>query len=413
MSRPIVYGFEQIRDYDWLSGHRDMVKANARLAQSLFGVSRTIVTKLEASASTSPDMHVHVNAGCIFQWAPTDENPYGMLDPDDEYIYHLGYADAQIFTITKGGLSSGQEQWVLIQARYKENDRVRPGDPDNGIPPFWNAADPTDPLFGQADEGGILPTMRESLALVQVEYGAPAAIGNAVPPQPGAGFVPLYLILINNSTTAITNGMILRAGNAAYTGYPEAPFCGGLLGRHHLGPEFGQSERIDVTREIDGVVPFGNLPSVSANGLLANIRHGAELPNGNKAGAVDDLYWQTGANVMWHCDTAGDATHAAWSPGGPLAPLVIDTFPATLTVHNGTVLLLLSSGDADVFLPDGVIASDLTLKRIDTTEYICNVKPKVSSGQLIERLTVMPLLASNSARLQSATISGSTNWHSL
>gem|GEM_PF-4100484 len=338
MYRSIIYSQEQIRSFDFLEGMRDCMKSEGNLAQSLFGPSDTILTRFSAAAKSIPNMTFDLASGSILEWAPVDADPYGAAAADASYCYQLGFAEAQEIVLTTAQLSSGQSQWVLIRARFKQVDAVRPGDPTSGVQPFYNSADPRNPLQGINNNGGILPSVRKGSVEISTVYGTPATTGAQVAPSPGGGFVPLYLVLLTFGQTTITNGQILEAP-AGIGGYPPAPIWRGVRAQHHKGAAYGQAPQIDVTTEITGIVPLSHLPATSLYGLLPTLRSGVGTPVAVLAGGAGDLFFQSDASILWVCVTTGGAGVAVWQPIGLVGGcVVVSSFPISPVV-GGTIYL--------------------------------------------------------------------------
>lgn len=393
--RPIVYDLEQIRSFDFLSGFKDFMKSEGDLAEFLFGPTDTILSGFSAAAMPVPSMYIQLAAGRILQWAPSDTADYGAVPSDSESIYQLGYYPAQTLQLTKGQLAAGQSQWVLIRGRFIQTDAIRDNDPDGGIPPFFNSANPLNPLQGQNGNGQNMPTVRQGLVEISTLYGTPATTGSEVPPSAGGGYVPLYLIDLTFGATPVGNGDILVAGDNAYPGYTPAPFWKGVRAQHHKGIEFGQAPKIDVTQEITGIVPMANLPATSLYGLLPTLRQCTGNPNGQLAGGVGDIAFQTDAGVFWNCVTLGDATHAVWTPGGPIGVTVINAFPATITASGGINALQIGAADGTVNLNPASTNRILEFVRNDNSDFnallTCANSDKIyKDGQQYSSVALLP-----------------------
>lgn len=365
MDRSIIYSAEQIRLFDFLQQSRDLMVGMGRLAQALFGSINTILTDFTAAAQASPNMTISLGSGQIYQWAALDTNPYGPLASESTPIYQQGYAAQQVLSFTTAALSAGQEQWVLVQCKFDQVDSVRTGDPTGGILPYYNSSNPTQPLQGPGGNSQVQSTVRTGRAAVSQLYGSPAATGTATPPAPAANNVPMYLIKLTFGQTAITNGQILKAGNAASPGYPEAPFVGGLFAQHHKGAAFGQAPQIDLTTEVSGVLPLSRLPGTNTTGLLVCIRMGAGAPTALQ-GNAGDLYFQTGApSTLWVCETTG--APGTWRAVYAKPTIRPASYPYVVTNNFATILIDCTAGDVDITLPDAANQAEITFGRVDTS----------------------------------------------
>lgn len=392
MDRPIVYSNEQHRSFDWLNGFKDFMKGGARLAQALLGPTDTICFGLSAAAKSVPNLSINVQEGQIFQWATIDGSPYGSLATDSDFIYQSGFTPAQELVFSTANLAAGQSMKAVVRARFVQVDAIRQGDPTNGVLPYYSSSNPTLPLQGVNNNGQAQPTVRNGFCELSIAYGNPATTGSEVAPLPGTGYVGLYVITLTFGQTTITNGQILAAP-AGIPGYPPAPIWKGVRNQHHLGTEFGQAPRIDLTSEVDNILGLSHLPATNTVGLLPTVRTGANDPNGITAGNVGDLYLQTGGDVLWICKTAGSATTAVWIPNTPVSAVLVTTFPYTITQSVGTFFCQLSSADGIIYLPPGTKPGRFRVKRIDDTDKKLIVttqgSTKIKDGSLVNSFNVL------------------------
>lgn len=268
MDRPIIYTQENFRGFDFSAGFRDVFKGLGREAQDILGQVITVAAGLAASPASPASLSVTIGMGSILQQAVLDPTAAGDLPVDGNTYFLQAVAWAsQSVTLSTAALASGQSQWALIEATFAFSDVIRSGDPNAGVLPFYNAANPLSPLQGQAGSGGTLPTERTATVSLKVVYGTPATTGSEVPPSADSGYVGLYLIDLVYGQTTITAGQILTAGPSVGTGvpsnYPYAPFLAGLLNQHHKGIP-GQAPKIDLTAEVQNVLPNGNTTANTA-----------------------------------------------------------------------------------------------------------------------------------------------------
>lgn len=258
VSRTIIDPMEQMRDFDFVQGAKDQMLGLGALAQDVFSqLGATVVAGLVATQTSSASLTINIGKGSIYQFAPTDALAVGSIPADLTQIVQQGLTDGQIVTLTAP--SSGQSQWYLIQAQFSQVDAIRSGDPNSGIVPFYNVANPAQPTSQSVN------TVRSALCIIQVVSGSAATTGTEVPPLPNTGWVPLYLIDVTGGQTQITTSQILRAAPSIGTGvsasYPRAPFLTGLLAAHHGGVP-GQAPKISLTSEVQGVLPYVNMSPV-------------------------------------------------------------------------------------------------------------------------------------------------------
>lgn len=249
---------EQMRDFDFVQGFHDVLYALGGLASDInSGLPTTVVGGLVATQTVAPSLSINIASGRIYQFAPSDAVATGSIAQDLNIIVQQGYNPGQTITLTAP--SAGQSQWNVVQAQFSQVDAVRDNDPNGGIVPFYNAANPTQPTLNSIN------TVRKGLCVLQVITGSAATTGSEVPPTPTGGWVPLYMIDLAGGQTQITNSQIKVAGPSVGTGvsssYVSAPFLAGLLASHH-GGSAGQAPKIKLASEVQGILPYANMSSV-------------------------------------------------------------------------------------------------------------------------------------------------------
>lgn len=258
MDRSIIDPLEQMRDFDFVQGAHDVLVALAGLASDMSsGLPYTILGGLVGTQTVSPSLSINIASGRIYQFASSDLVATGSIPQDLSVIVQQGFNPAQTLTLTAP--SSGQSQWNVVQAQFSQVDAVRTGDPNGGIVPFYNAANPTQPTLNSIN------TVRKGVCVLQVITGSAATTGSEVPPTPTGGWVPLYMIDLAGGQTQITTSQIITCGPSVGTGvpsnYPAAPFLAGFLASHHSGSQ-GQAPRIKLASEVQGILPYANMSSV-------------------------------------------------------------------------------------------------------------------------------------------------------
>lgn len=277
---------EQARDFDFVMGFHDVLIGLGGLAQDVMSqLGSTVVAGLVASQTPSASLTFNIGAGRIYQLAAADAIGVGSIPADLTTIVQQGYCAPQIITLSTP--SSGQSQWNLVQAQFSQVDAIRTNDPNGGLVPFYNVANPTEPTTQSVN------TVRQALCILQVISGSAATTGSEVPPQPTSGWVPLYLIDVAGGQTQITTSQILRAGPNVGTGvsggYPYAPFLAGFMASHHGGVP-GQAPKVNLASEVQGILPYVNMSPVrillsAALSLYVNGSTGNDSNLGTTAGA--------------------------------------------------------------------------------------------------------------------------------
>jgi hypothetical protein len=348
LDRPILYSQEQVRSFDFLTAEKDILTAVGNIELDISGATTTVLSGLAATQTGSPSLTIQIAAGRIYQQAAIDSAAYGSLTSDATVVQQQGAYAGGTIVLSTAGISSGQSRWSLIQAQFAQVDAIRSGDPTAGVLFYYNSANPSQPLQGPGGVGTANNTVRQGTISFQVVTGAAATTGSEVPPNPTAGWQPLYLIDLAFGQTTVLTGQILKAGPSVGTGvpsnYPSAPFLAGLLNSHHAGTA-GQAPQIKLVSEVQGVLPLANLPgsSAAANGGLSVVYEFAGNPNGNVAGVQassttpPDMCWDRTNNNLYVCTTTGNAAAAVWSlPATQNLQMQVFTSSGTFTAPAGT-----------------------------------------------------------------------------
>ncbi len=367
MDRTIVHAQEQLRSFDFIAQEHDTLTALAAFLLDALGEDAVpVVAGLGATEiSPTPDLSISIGAGRIYSWGQTDEIPQGQIPPDSNLIVQQGIAIAQTLTLLTSGLSSGQSQWVLVQANFSQVDAIRSTDPDGGVVKFWNPNDPSTPYIGPNNSGTPISTVRQGVCVVSLVYGTPATTGSEVPPDADAGAVGLYLINLAYGQTQVLTADILVAGPSVGlnvpNNYPAAPFFNGILNAHHSG-EVGQAPQIDLTAEVANILPMLNLPASNTLGGLSAVQVTSGNPNGLLSGNAatslrppDSAYDYTN-NEWYTCVTTGNTATTVWLLN--TAGLVATTFLNPwydFCVDGGTTNHIVVNPVSAVSLTDGTI----------------------------------------------------------
>lgn len=300
MDRTIIAPLEQMRAFDFAAFEHDVLVGLASLCRDILSqTTGNIVAGLAATQTTVASLTINIGAGSIYSSAPADATATGSIVQDLTGITQQGRNPGQTVTVTAP--SVGQSQWWLIQCQFSQVDLVRSGDPNGGIVPFFNVANPTVPIPTSIN------TERQGLLVIQALSGSAATTGSQVPPQPSTNWTPLYLINVAGGQTQITTAQILKAGpsvgpNVA-SNYPVAPFLAGFLAAHHNG-NLGQAPKINLTSEVQGILPYINMAPVrqqlgSNLTLFVNASTGNDS-NGGLSPSTPFLTIQAAANAAYH-----------------------------------------------------------------------------------------------------------------
>lgn len=209
MDRRTVYPGALPRVEDLMGFERDALYGLGYIAQAALG-SSPVVDGLVAAQTAPASMNVSIGPGAIYSAQPVDAASFGTLPADANTIVKQGILPtAQTLTLT-APTTSGYSQTYLVQASYS--------DVDGGatVLPYYNSANPAQPLSGPNNSGQAQYTTRRGLLTISLKGGTSAPTGSQVPPAADSGAVALYTITISNSATTITSAMIQRVSGAPF-----------------------------------------------------------------------------------------------------------------------------------------------------------------------------------------------------
>ena len=214
MDRRIVAPGEIPLVEDILSAYKNSMIDKAALAEAILGQSTQAyglsATALSSGAVTNYAFAVQIGRGFIFAYEETDPNAYGVLGTDTTNILKTGInLNATDLGLTNTAPSTpGYSTNYLIAAAFEEIDTA------STSLPFYNASNPLQPTYT------VMNGLRQQVVVFEVVAGTPAATGSQTTPSAPAGYIPLWVVTINNGDSAVVAGQISAA--------PGAPFVVGL-----------------------------------------------------------------------------------------------------------------------------------------------------------------------------------------
>jgi len=400
-NRSIVYSLEQIRSFDTLMSWRDGIYSDGWLGRLFLGNTNGVWSGFTPSQTIpTPTLAINFAEGWLLQLAEVDATVYGSLGSDATQVVQNAYGPAQTLTFTTGGLTAGQSQFVLVQCQFQQIDAVRSGDPNGGVLPYINTADPNNPLFGPNNSGAMQDTERQSVAVLELKYGVPATSGMEVAPSPDSGWLPMYLVDLTYGQLTISTGQVVLAGPAAYTGYQNAPYFPGITGSapgssgSHHGGIAGQANKINAGTELAGTIGFAQLPVSNTNpasvGGIVTVAGDIPIltqvnanPNGNLAGNVNDVaFLGSPFNTIYVCTTSGSSTTAVWSAAGQGNVSQYKNSAFTVAPGNFVYLCDTGSGAFSATLPLAANMSGTGVTFINIGTSALTITPQ--SGESIE-----------------------------
>jgi hypothetical protein len=213
MDRTIVYPGSIPLDTDMLNLNRNVMTAIGALAAATLG-DATVIDGLAVTPTSPASMNIQVGPGSITLITTVDPNAYGSLPADMvDPVLKMGINTGWTVLACPAPAATGESINYLLQASFSETDV------DPVVLPYYNAADPTVPFLGPANDGGAQPTMRIQRVQLAVKAGTAAATGSQVTPSPDAGWAGVAAIEVDAGTASIGVGNIATSASAPVIPY--------------------------------------------------------------------------------------------------------------------------------------------------------------------------------------------------
>jgi hypothetical protein len=208
MDRPIVYTQEQGRSTDFLFASRATMIGLGKLAKAMLGAN-TIIEGLAVAPTAPASLAVQVGSGQIYSFQPVDSTAYGVLPADTaDSIVKQGLLMQATTLNTPAPTTSGYSINYLIEAAYQDSDA------NSVVLPYFNSANPSQPLSGQNNSGVAQPTQRQGLCVVQIKAGASATTGTQTTPTVDAGYTALAVVTVAYGQASVTSSNITPVAGA-------------------------------------------------------------------------------------------------------------------------------------------------------------------------------------------------------
>ena len=229
MDRPIVYTQEQARSTDFLFASRSAMIGLSKLAAAILGTS-TAVNNLACTPTSPAGLTVNVSQGEIYSMAPVDASQYGVLPADTaDTILKQGIVLGTTNFSCPAPTTTGYSINYLIEAIYQDTDTT------NVVLPYFNSANPSQPLSGQNNSGAPQSTERQGQCILAIKAGAAAATGSQVTPAPDSGYTALWVVTVANGQTGITSANIAQVPGAPFLTQNLQSILSSLAGYAQLG----------------------------------------------------------------------------------------------------------------------------------------------------------------------------------
>jgi hypothetical protein len=281
MDRVMVYDGALPQTTDILNTNKFGFVGQAYQNRAILGTN-TVVAGLPCTATVpTPDLHVTVGVGSIYQLDPTDASAYADLGVDNNNIVKQGIlATPQVLLVTPPA-TSGFSQVYLVEAILNDVDA------GTAVLSYFNSSNPTQPFAGPANSGTSNFTTRTNPCVIALKAGVPAATGTQVTPSPDVGFVGLYAVTVANGQTQITSTNIVQLPSAPF--FPTLPSVPSnvLNGSWvYAGQDTGAANAYVITFVAGQPIPSAYVPGMGIKFKALNACTGASTINVNGLGVV-------------------------------------------------------------------------------------------------------------------------------
>ena len=221
--RVISYAGALPRVEDFLSVSKYAMVGIGAVAEAILGQSTQVAglaaTAIANTVVTDSAFAVNVGRGFLFSYQETDPTAYGVLGTDTATtVLKTGILSTGVnLSLTNSApVSAGYSINYLVSAAFIEQDI------NDVVLPYYNAAIPSQPFSGPANNSAAQVTARQDTIQLQAIAGTPALAGTQTTPPTPAGYVGLYIVTINNGDIGTLGGQIFLA--------PNAPFINSVAG---------------------------------------------------------------------------------------------------------------------------------------------------------------------------------------
>lgn len=259
MHRRLNYAGAIPRTLDHADPQTDILVGLSNLAQDILlsntdPRSNTAITLVAGFKPSFPGgMSVSIEAGRAYVFAAVDVTAFGDKAPDSRVIMHQGQGEAKALNFAAAPATVGESRIDLVQVRLQTvDDTLQVLDYSSGVV--------GQPLKGPGGSNTAQATRRAELADVSIKQGAAGV--TPVAPTPDAGYAAMFRVTIPSGKVSLVAGDL--------TVDPTAAFIAGLTEKHHTG-EPGAAPKIDLTTEVQNVLPLANIHA----GVIRSTEKGA------------------------------------------------------------------------------------------------------------------------------------------
>ncbi|MHB8914423.1 MAG: gp53-like domain-containing protein [Thiobacillus sp.] len=314
MDRSILYTQEQGRSTDLLFAQRATMIAIGKLAKAMLG-SQTMVEGLLTAPTVPASMSVQVGPGQIYSMEPVDASAYGILPADTaDTILKQGLLMTATQLSCPAPTTAGYSINYLIEAIYQDSDT------NNVVLPYFNSANPSQPLTGQNNSGTAQPTERQGLVALQVKAGAAATTGTQTTPAADSGYTGLAVVTVANGQTTITSSNIVTVA-----GVPAISSILNMIqsGAFHTANDTGAANAYvmalspPITAYAAGMMlNIEGIVATNTGASTLNINGLGTIPITSAAGVLQGGELFAGSGAIFRINAAGNGAELIQTTGG-------------------------------------------------------------------------------------------------
>jgi hypothetical protein len=190
MDRMIVYPGSIPLDTDLLNTNRNVMVAIGALAAATIGTA-PVIDGLAVVPAPTGGLAVQVQPGSVAALQPVDQSAYGSLPADiTDSTVKMGINTAPVTLTLSAPTTANYVTTYLIQALLEEIDS------NLSVLPYYNAANPSQPFLGSANNGAAQATTRIQRVALNAKAGLAGVAGSNQVPTPDPGYVGVALVTV-------------------------------------------------------------------------------------------------------------------------------------------------------------------------------------------------------------------------
>jgi hypothetical protein len=196
-----LYPSEIPLDTVFMQAEKDAAIALWQFILDALGSNSSVFSGLAATPGTG--LQVNIAAGSLYQFGEIDPTTWSDMPSDESswMLQGINFATQALTGFTPPG-TAGQSIDYLIECQIQVTDEATVSTP------FTDGATPPSTVYQMQSPA------RQNVIAFQVKAGSAATTGSQTPPSPDAGWVPLWVVAVDNGESGFSSGDISLAPNA-------------------------------------------------------------------------------------------------------------------------------------------------------------------------------------------------------